>query len=131
MNIPVLIAGVLAAMATIGHFTVGRKLYLKPLMDSDMDLIPKKVMQTVFHYVSVYQVLSSWMLIMLGIRGDNCMFDPTLALSFIAYNYAIFGITQIIIALRSKVPGALFKMFQWIFWIIIAALVLYGVYSKM
>lgn len=128
MNIPVLIAGIIAAMATIGHFTVGRKLYLKPLMESDMDLLPKKVMQTVFHYISVYMVLSSWMLIMVGIQGEKCMFDPTLALSFIAYNYLFFGITQIVTALRSKVPGALLKMFQWIFWILIGTLILLGTY---
>ncbi|MCU4177616.1 hypothetical protein [Carboxylicivirga sp. N1Y90] len=128
MNIPVLIAGIIGAMATIGHFTVGRKLYLRPLLNSDMELLPKKVMQTVFHYISVYMVLSSWILIMIGIQGEKCMFDPTLVLSFIAYNYLFFGIVQIVTALRSKIPGALLKMFQWIFWLLIAALTLYGAF---
>ena len=116
----VLIAGILAAMATLGHFTMGVKLYLRPLLASDMDAIPKKVMHTVFHYISVYMTLSAWMLIMIGIRGEDCMFDPTLVLSFVGMNYALFAVTQILIALTSKISGALFKMFQWIFWVLIA-----------
>jgi len=127
MNTMVLIAGILAAMATLGHFTMGVKLYLRPLLASDMDAIPKKVMHTVFHYISVYMTLSAWMLIMIGIRGEDCMFDPTLVLSFIGMNYALFAVTQILIALTSKISGALFKMFQWIFWVLIAVFTFMGV----
>jgi len=127
MNTMVLIAGILAAMATLGHFTMGVKLYLQPLLASDLETIPKKVMHTVFHYISVYMTLSSWMLIMIGIRGDGCMFDPTLVLSFIGMNYALFAVTQIIIALASGIDRALLKMFQWTFWLLIAAFTFMGI----
>jgi len=127
MNTMILMAGILAAMATLGHFTMGVKLYLKPLLKSDLDHIPKKVMHAVFHYISVYMTLSAWMLIMIGIRGDSCRFDPTLVLSFIGMNYALFAIVQIFLALTSGMKGALIKMFQWVFWILIAVLTFMGI----
>lgn len=57
MNYLILLAGILAALATIGHFTVGAKDFLKPVMNSDIDEIPKKVMQSLFHYMSIFSLL--------------------------------------------------------------------------
>jgi len=122
----VLIAGIIAAMATLGHFTAGNKLYLKPFLACDLDPLPKNVILSVFHYISVFQVLSSFMLIMIGIRGDECLYDPTLVLSFIGFNYAMFAIVQVVIALTSSVQGGLFKMFQWIFWAFISLFIFLG-----
>ncbi|MCG8583073.1 MAG: hypothetical protein MI866_24355 [Bacteroidales bacterium] len=123
MNTMVLMAGILAGLATIGHFTAGTKMYLKPFLASDLDVIPKNVILSVFHYISVYQILSSMLLIMVGINYENCMYDPTMVLNFIAMNYAFFAGVQIIISLSSSVKGGLFKMFQWIFWVLIAVFV--------
>ena len=123
MNIMVLLAGVIAGFATIGHFTMGTKLYLKPFLGTELDLIPKNVILSVFHYISVYQILSSLVLIMVGINFENCQHDPTMLLNFVGLNYAVFALVQIVIALTSSVKGGLFKMFQWIFWILIAVLI--------
>ena len=119
----VLLAGVIAGFATIGHFTMGTKLYLKPFLGTELDLIPKNVILSVFHYISVYQILSSLVLIMVGINFENCQHDPTMLLNFVGLNYALFALVQIVIALTSSVKGGLFKMFQWIFWILIAVLI--------
>jgi len=121
MNIMVLMAGVIAGLATLGHFTAGTKMYLKPFMAAEMDAIPKNVILSVFHYISVYQIFSSLLLIMVGINFENCMYDTTMVLNFIGINYAFFALVQIVIALTSSVKGGLFKMFQWIFWLLIAA----------
>lgn len=126
MNVMVLIAGIIAAVATIGHLTAGSKMYLKPFLNSDLEIIPKKVIHSVFHYISVYMALSAFMLFMIGIRGDACLFDPTMVLSFIGTNYALFAIVQVVIAIHSRIPGALLKMFQWIFWVLIALFVFLG-----
>ncbi|MBR8537464.1 hypothetical protein KDU71_17985 [Carboxylicivirga sediminis] len=120
MNTMVLLAGVIAGLATLGHFTAGTKMYLKPFKACDLDVVPKNVILSVFHYVSVYQILSSLLLIMVGVNFENCMYDPTMVLNFIGMNYAFFALVQIIIALTSSVQGGLFKMFQWIFWVLIA-----------
>lgn len=123
MNLMVLIAGIIAGMATLGHFTAGSKMYLKPFLASDLDKIPKNVILSVFHYISVYQVLSSLVLVMIGINYENCIYDPTMLLNFIGINYGLFAIVQIVIALTSSVKGGLFKMFQWLFWLLITLFV--------
>ncbi|NIN00846.1 MAG: hypothetical protein GTO24_23015 [candidate division Zixibacteria bacterium] len=41
-------------------------------------------------------------------------------IGFIAINYAAFAVVQVIIAVTSKIENAMFKLFQWIFWVIIA-----------
>jgi len=126
MNTMVLIAGLIAAIATIGHFTAGIKMYLKPFLACDLDRLPKNVILSVFHYISVFQTLSAFMLIMIGIRGNECLYDPTLVLSFIGLNYGAFAIVQVVIALTSSVPDGLLKMFQWIFWALISLFIFLG-----
>ena len=119
MNWLILIAGLVALFATIGHLTMGRKSFLKPMMDASFDEVPKKVMQAVFHYVTVFQILSTAALL-LAAFGFSFNLDSTLMVLFVAINYFLFAITGIIIALTSGIPNGLAKMFQWIFWIIIA-----------
>ena len=125
MNITVLIAGILAAFATIGHFIMGRKMYLKPMLAADFDPIAKRVMQSVFHYISAYLILSAFFLIMIGARGIHCLFDPYLLLAFLGGCYALMAIWQILIALIAKI--SLMKMFQWVFWAVIAVLIFMGI----
>jgi hypothetical protein len=49
MNGPILIAGVAAAFCALGHFTVGRKQYLKPMLAASFDDVAKRVNHCVFH----------------------------------------------------------------------------------
>ncbi|TLX77055.1 hypothetical protein E9993_05060 [Labilibacter sediminis] len=121
MNVYSLIAGIIAIMATLGHFTVGAKRYYKPFINTQMDGVVKGTFQCLFHYVSVFMTLSSFMLVMIGIRGSGCFFEPLLILGFIGFNYFLFGIVQLVVTLSSPVKGAPFKMFQWIFWFLISA----------
>ena len=58
MNYFIFISALISLVAIIGHFSMGRKEYLKPVLDSDIDIVPKKVMQSLFHYMSVFMVLS-------------------------------------------------------------------------
>lgn len=120
MNFYAVLAGVIALFAFVGHITIGRKMFLHPMMEAGFDALPKKVMLTVFHYVSIFQFLSALMLIMPGIRGASCNVDPTPLFGFIGLNYLVFAIGQVIIALRARI--SLLKMFQWIFWILIGTL---------
>lgn len=119
MNWYVFISGLFAAFVVIGHFAVGSKEYLKPMLDASFDDIPKKVMQCVFHYVSTYLILSTIALLMIGL-GIGLQGDTTLLTRFIALNYAVFAVWQIILALSSKIPNGIFKMFQWILFALIA-----------
>ena len=126
MNWFIFIAGVIAAMATVGHFTVGRRDFLKPLLDAPIDDVPKKVMHCVFHYISVFLVMSTLALIAVGI-GVKFKSGHTLLVDFIAIHYASFAVIQVVIALRSKIPKPVFKLFQWIFFSLIAIFAWLGI----
>ncbi len=125
MNWLVLIAGLFALFAVVGHFTMGSKGFLRPMMEASFDQVPKKVMHSVFHYISVFLVLSAGALILIGF-GFSFNFDGTLLIRFIALNYLLFAVVQLIMALTSNIPSPLTKLFQWVFWIIIAVLAWIG-----
>jgi hypothetical protein len=76
-------------------------------------------MHCVFHYVSVYVALSFIVLIAIGL-GFSFGAADTLLVKFIAINYFLFAITQIVIAATSNIPKGVTKLFQWIFFMVIA-----------
>jgi hypothetical protein len=126
MNWFIFVAGVIAAMATVGHFTVGRKDFLKPLLDAPIDDVPKKVMHCVFHYISAFLVISTLALLSVGI-GLKFKSGYTLLVDFIAIHYASFAVIQLVISLKSKIPKPAFKLFQWIFFSLIAIFAWVGI----
>ncbi|MEE9536911.1 MAG: hypothetical protein V3V51_05650 [Desulfobacterales bacterium] len=115
----ILISGLAAGFVNFGHFTVGRKDFLKPMLQADFDDVPKKVMHCVFHYISVFVVLSFIVLIAIGL-GFSFGTANALLVKFIAINYFLFAITQIVIAATSNIPNGVIKLFQWIFFMLIA-----------
>lgn len=126
MNYFIFVSALLSLGAVFGHFTMGRKSYLKPVLDSEIDLLPKKVILSIFHYVSVYMVLST-LILFAGSHHACPLYDYVHnMIKFIAIVYAFFGIVQIIIALNSGIPGGLFKLFQWVFWVLIALFAILG-----
>ena len=112
MNWPILIAGVGAVLITLGHFAVGSRLYLKPMLQASLDDVPKKVNHCVFHYVSAYLVLSAIFLLLVGIGYTN-QTGTSWLIKFISLNYGLFAVVQILIAATSGIQNAIFKMFQW------------------
>ncbi|HEB32244.1 MAG TPA: hypothetical protein ENI15_15445 [Spirochaetes bacterium] len=125
MNIFLIISGIVALFIVVGHFTMGRKTYLLPMMEASFDGVAKKVMQSVFHYSSVNLVLMAVMLLALGF-GVNLKGASSLIVQFIALHYSLFAAVLIITALASKIEKPMFKMFQWILFIIVAVLAWLG-----
>jgi hypothetical membrane protein len=119
MNWLILIGGLAAGFCTLGHFTIGSKAFLKHMLQAPFDDVPKKVMHCVFHYVSAFLVLSSIALIAIGL-GYNFNADTTLLVKFIAISFIVFAVTQIVIAATSTIPNGVIKLFQWIFFGVIA-----------
>ncbi len=114
----ILISGLAAGFVNLGHFTIGSKEFLKPMLRADFDDVPQKVMHCVFHYVSVYLILSFIVLMAIGL-GFSFGAADKLLVKFIAVNYFFFAITQIVIAAASNIPKGVIKLFQWIFFLII------------
>jgi hypothetical protein len=125
MNWLVLIAGLFALFATVGHLTLGRQSFLQPMMEESFEDVPKRVMHSVFHYISAFQVLSTIALVVVGF-GFSFELDSTLLVWFIAINYSGFAVTQITIALTSGIHNGILKLFQWPFWVVIAVLAWLG-----
>jgi hypothetical protein len=117
MNPLIVSAGIIALLTTVGHFTVGRKMYLKPLLESDIEDVPKKVLHCVFHYVSTFLLLST-----LALFVSGSMQIGRILSFFIAVNYSLFAVWQLTLVKQSGIERGLLKMFQWIFFILIAVL---------
>ena len=117
MNWMILVAGLVGGFTTIGHFLMGSKQFLSPMLESEFDLVPKKVMHCAFHYISVYLIFSTIALLLAGF-GVDMGGDAKLLIRFIAFNYAAFAIWQILIASTSEIPKGIFKLFQWVFFVI-------------
>lgn len=126
MNAPIFVAGLAAGFICLGHFTIGSRQYLKPLLRASFDDLPKKMNHCVFHYVSVYLLLSAIFLLLIGvgyIDNENSIW----LVRFIAVNYGIFALVQIVIAATSGIQNALFKFFQWTLFVLVAVFAWVGV----
>ena len=125
MNWYIITAGLIAIATTGGHFAVGSKQFLKPMLGASFDPIPKAVMHCVFHYVSTYLILSTITLLLIGL---NIYSGPgsSAVVKFIAANYVVFAIWQIVLAIASDIPNGIFKLFQWIFFVLIALFSFFG-----
>ena len=119
MNWFLVIAGGVAGLATVGHFVIGSRNFLAPMLKASLDEVPKKVMHCLFHYVSAYLILSAIFLLAIGF-GFTFKGDTAILVKFIALHYVAFAVSQVVIALTSKIQNALFKLFQWMFWTLIA-----------
>ncbi|MGD9151450.1 MAG: hypothetical protein PVG40_14265 [Desulfobacterales bacterium] len=126
MNGYMTIAAVFALGTVLGHFTVGSKQFLKPMLEASFDPIPKKVMHCVFHYVSTYLILSAAALLIIGSGFWSGSGSAAVAI-FIALNYTIFAIWQVVLAAKSGIPSGIFKLFHWIFFVLIAVFSFLGV----
>ena len=126
MNWLVLISGLVAAFCTVGHFAVGSKQYLQPMLQASFDDVAKKVMHCVFHYISAFLVISTLFLLSVGI-GLKFKSGYTLLVDFIAIHYASFAVIQLVIALKSGIPKPAFKLFQWIFFSLTAIFAWLGI----
>jgi len=128
MNIFILIAAILSFLAIIGHFGMGSKLYMIPILHSDLEEVPKHVMRSLFHYMSVYLIVSSYVLFEVYFNlGLMLMSNAKDVLLFIGIIYAGLAIVQIIIALISGIKSGLLKLFQWIFWLLISLSIFIGI----
>ena len=125
MNRLVLISGIFALLTTIGHFAVGTKQFLMPMLEAMFDPVAKKVMHCVFHYISAFLILSTIALLSVG-TGMLHVQGGALLVQFIACNYLMFAIWQIFLASTSGIPKGVLKLFQWVFFVLVAGFALFG-----
>lgn len=126
MNYFIFVSAILALAASVGHLTMGRKEYLLPVLNSQVDIVPKKVMLSLFHYMTVFMLLSAFILFAGSHQSCPLYNYVHHMIRFIGVVYGFFALTQFIIALNSGIPGGVFKLFQWVFWVLIAVFAILG-----
>lgn len=126
MNLPIFLAGLGAGFITLGHFTVGSKQYLKPMLQAPFDEVAKKIIHCVFHYISSFLILSAIFLLLIG-AGYNNNADSSWLVKFIAINFGMFAVVQIMIAATSGIKNAIFKLFQWTLFVFVAVFAWLGI----
>ena len=119
------VAGVLASLSSIGHFTLGSRDYLQPMLRAEFDEVPKRTMHCGFHYVSAFFVLSALALLGLGLGLLPDSATGIIAI-FIGANWAAFAVIQIIIILPCRIERGLIRMFQWMLFTSIAVFCFIG-----
>lgn len=125
MNALVIISGALAAFCTVGHFVMGSRSYLRPMLDADFESVPKKVMHSVFHYISVDFILSTLILLATGL-GLSFGYDLSAAVFIVGLHFVLYSVAQLIIAFSSGIEKAPMKMFQWVLFLPTGVLALLG-----
>jgi len=121
MNYYLIFASAVALFSAIGHLTIGNKLYLKPLLESKLNAVPKKVLYSVFHYISVYFIGVTVLLFMATFK-ESCYETLKEVVIFNGIMFILFAIVQLIIASTSKIEAWFGKMFQWILFMILGLL---------
>lgn len=116
----VLAAAIFSLLATIGHFAMGKKMFLQPIMESNADILPKKVMESVFHYMSFFLVFTTFVLFAFSEEYFLCFKESRDVLMILGIIYSGFAVVQIIIGLTAPIKNGIFKLFQWILWVLIA-----------
>ena len=125
MNWLLIASGIFALFTTIGHFLIGSKQFLRPMLDATFDPVAKKVMHCVFHYISTFLILSTIALLTIGTGTLNVQGSAYLV-QFIAINYIVFAIWQLILASSSGITNWVLKLFQWVFFVLIAGFAFAG-----
>jgi len=126
MNFYLILAGVLTGSVLIGHLTYSKRQYLLPIQQADFDPVVKTVIHCLFHYCSIFMLLSSLILFACGFEAISYMHSFGI-LIFIALSFGLFAIWQVYISFSSELEKPLRSLFQWLFFTAISAFTLMGV----
>ncbi|MDP6344511.1 MAG: hypothetical protein QF384_00030 [Alphaproteobacteria bacterium] len=120
MNGYLLLSGAVAAFMLVGHCTIGRKQFFLPMLEVSFDATSKRVMEFVWHMATASLVLPP---LALFYAGTMPTVDPTMRLlvAFVAAQFAAWGLVHLSLVATSGLPGAIYRMFQWSLFLIVAA----------
>ncbi len=125
MNFFLISAGIISSLTALGHFTIGRRAFLSPMLESPFDENAKNTMHVGYHYLSVFLVLTSVALVWVGVNGHSVARSELLT-KFISLNFFGFAVWQLGQAIESKFSKEIFKPLQWVFFVAIALLSWFG-----
>jgi hypothetical protein len=124
MNKPLLIAALLTAFIAVIHLYAGGADVASPLLASSMEAEPRLTLYAVWHLVSVTLVLSA-IALYVSAQPRHAGAARYLAL-FISVLWICFGLVFLVVAFTQPGQGLLFKMPQWILFLPVGLLGLWG-----
>jgi hypothetical protein len=128
MNKPLLFAALLTAFIAAIHLFAGGTDVAAPLLASSLADEPRLTLYAVWHLVSVTLVLSAIALYVSALP-QHAIALRYLAL-FISILWLCFGAVFLVVAFFQPGEGLLFKMPQWILFVPVGLLGLWGIFSR-
>ncbi len=128
MNIYLIISGLLAAFILVGHSTIGRKQFFVPMLETDFDPTAKRVMEFVWHMSTATLVLPPIALLYAGFTGTSGT-AVNLLIAYLAVQFALWAVVHFAVAATSGLPGALYKLFQWVLFLAVGGFAWAGIGS--
>jgi hypothetical protein len=123
MNWQLLIAGILALIATAGHAIGGEMTNIRPLMKTDLPQNLKVGFRNVWHMVSIAALASALMLLFMGIAAPN--FNVMVIARGIAVAFALWGAIWLVLTAITNAQ-LLIKLPQWILMFAVAIFAWWG-----
>ncbi len=122
MNWFYLISCIVATLACIGHFVIGYRKYLTPVLLSDADMFSKRTALSLYHYMSVWMVITAVVMMLYTFDWPPFVADNDFVAKFIGLVYAGFAFVNLL----SAIKVGIFRLFQWIFWALISIFAFLG-----
>ena len=119
MNVLILISGLLAAGVLLGHSILGRRMYFLPMIEADFDPYARRIMEFVWHMSTV--ALSLMTLALLAIGLGRAGEGAELLGWFIFAHFLLWGLLHLLLGATSGLERAVFRLFQWTFFLAVAA----------
>lgn len=120
MNIPLLMAGILTAITALVHSIAGEITTVRPLVNAELQPVPKLELRAAFYIVTVHLFASTIMLFVLAFAANrDVVMGRFLAIQFFGYGVAFLGLAVV------KRVG-LFQVPQWIVFFLMAGLTYWG-----
>jgi len=123
MNIPLLIAALLALLGTLVHEIGGERTNIKQLLQTGMATNLTVELRMVWHLFAVDMAVSAIYLLLVGLGGVLPRSDPLLG--FIALRFVLYGLVALLLVLVTQ-RDHLLKVPQWLLLLGIGLLVWWG-----
>ena len=126
MNFWLIGSGAVAAFMLIGHATMGRKQFFLPMLDVSFDPAAKRVMEFVWHMATAALVLPPIVLLYAGFSGAGGE-AMKFVIAYLALQFGAWGAVHLLVISTAGIPGAVYKLFQWSFFLAVGGLAWAGV----
>jgi hypothetical protein len=121
LNIPLLIAGILTAIAALVHGIGGEMSPIRPLIKTDLQQVAKTELRAAWYMVTIHLFASAIMLFLLAVdTNQNLLMGKFLSIQFLGY-----GLAFLLLAIVTKIK--VFQVPQWVLLFLIAGLTFWGV----